>query len=136
MAFEECVHADEECLAESFGGGDLLAGEGEALLDIPDGRVFQLCPPVPQQPGVARHHRDRALDAERFVRARQIRVGVLDFAAEARERRAARLEHGGGARVDRQAAEVSAPGHFRPAKLPVQFASEDGPCLAIRQRRA
>ena len=125
MAFEKGVHADEECLAESFGGGDLFAGEGEALLDIPDGRVLELGPVVAQEIGKPRHHVHRALDAERLVRARQIRVGVPDFAAEGRERRAACLDYGGGAGVDWQTAEVAAPGHFRAAKVSAEVTGED-----------
>ena len=56
-------------------------------------------------------------DVERLVGAAEVRLGVLDDAAERLERRPPRLEHRGHPRLDRQPAEVAAPGDAQPARV-------------------
>ena len=95
---------------------------GQRRLDLVDDR--------PEGAGEA----DAAQDLEALVGAVEVRLGVLDDAAEVGERRAARLQHRGHLGVDRQAAEVAAPGD--PQRRRIAARGVGGEALLDRQRVA
>src|SRR5262245_66605460 len=120
--------------AQRLGLADLARGELEPLLGVPDNRVLHLVTMLGQERAVARREAQGALHLEDLPRVGDVGFAVLDPAAERLERRALRVEHLRHAAVDRQPAEVAAPGDARVLEVAAELAAEARTRLGDRDR--
>ncbi len=105
----ELTDAVEQLALRGHRGVDVGAREAEPGFDLPDGFGLQLIAmPVVQRTKPARDH-PRAKRAEDFVRAAEVRAGVLDDAAERFEGRTLRVEDLTDAGIEREPIEIRTP---------------------------
>src|SRR5436853_103955 len=97
--------------------GQLTRGELEALLGIPDHRVLDLVTMLGQHRTVARREREGPQRLEDLAGVAQVRLRVVDGAAQVLEDFSLRLERGRHPSIDREAAEVAAPGDPHAAEV-------------------
>ena len=108
---EEVVHAAIDLGPQARGAADIGPREGAPLLDVPDHRVFQLVAVIVEKVTVTQFEVPGAKDVEHLVGAAQVGFGLDEIDAEVGEDGALGLEHCRGARIDRETAQVAAPGN-------------------------
>ena len=104
--------------------------EREPEADVLGQRRLDLVDEFPERAG----ERHAAQHLEALVGTREVRLGVLDDAAERLQRRAALFEDGRDGGVDRQATDMAAPGDPETLRIEVQVGH--GERLADRERIA
>src|SRR4030095_443329 len=109
VALHELAHAVVEARARLVGLPDLARRELLTFLDVPDDGVLDLVAMPLEQRAVPRREVERALHLEHLPRLGEIRLAVVDLAAERREGGALGVEYLRHPPVDRDAAAGSAP---------------------------
>ena len=118
------------------GAANVWSGEGAALLDVPDHRVLQLIAMTVEQHAIAPFEITGPKRFKHLIGASEVGFSLHQVDPEIGENAPLRLEHVSRATIDRQSAQITAPGHSDPAKVACQRTSEGGSGLLQRNRRA